>query len=86
MAKKMHTVSSVYDAGAGPNVTRKTFLELKWLGGVQASNQLALKCETSQKVLVFGKVMIRVRIGDVRVRVVFGYVRCLAVPILLGTH
>lgn len=44
-----------------------------------------MKDATNQKVTVVGRIALHVKMGDCRVKVVFGDVRHLVVPVLVGT-
>lgn len=81
----MPPISWNFETGAGPDFILDDFLEKEWLKDLQANSRPAFKNATNQNVTVFGTITVLVRIGDSGVRVVFGVVRELAVPLLSET-
>lgn len=83
-ANEMRTVSCVFDTGAGLNVIREDFLGKRWARSMKQNISNNLKSATNQGVRVAGTITSHVRMCDCRVCVVFGVVKSLAVPVLLG--
>lgn len=62
---------------------REDFYETYWLQGIRAVTASSLRSAATQKVGIVRTLFIHVRVGDARIRVVFGVARSLGVPILL---
>lgn len=82
MANNMHLVNCAFDQGAGPQVVREDFLNAESPKAIQANNRPALRNAIKQKTSVVGTITLHIRMEEIRVRVVVGDVRNLAVPTL----
>lgn len=72
------------DTGAELNFIQEEYLEANWRKFTQTSNWPGLKNAANQKNNVVGAILLRVKMGDTRVRVDFNVVSHFAVPVLLG--
>lgn len=63
---------------------REDVLETDWLHTIQAPNEKCSRGATTQEVIIAGTVLLHVRMGDARIRLLFGTLSYMAVPILLG--
>lgn len=85
MANKMRTFNNVFDVSSEQNVIREVLVEAEWFSAIQERNRSALKNTTNPKVSVVRMMTLHIRIKEYSVRVVFGVIRHLTVPVLLGT-
>lgn len=85
MAHKMHPLTSVFDTGARPNIIVEDILETERLKSIQANSSPSLRNATNQKLSAVEAVTLYIKISDSRIRVPFGFVRNLALKVLLET-
>lgn len=81
----MHPVNSVFYKGAGLNPIREDFVQAEWPRARKVNSRRSLKNEIDYIVCIVGIIMVQVRMGYSRVKVVFGIVWDLAVPVVLRT-
>lgn len=84
-ATHMRTINCVIYTGTRSNLLRKDLVKPDCLPMMRLSDNHRLKCATSQNVEVIGTIVLYVRTGDSRVRMMFGIVRDMAVSALFGT-
>lgn len=72
------------NTGAGVNLIGEEFLDTECLRAKQANNRLAVKHAIYKMVSVVCTIMLHGRMGESKVREVFGVVRNLRVPDFLG--
>lgn len=82
-SREMRTINRVLHTGDGPNLIGENDLCDKWLPAVKSEQKPQLQSVTYQKLPMVGKITVHVRVGGARVRVDFGAVRQMAVPVLL---
>lgn len=81
---RISSVNLVFDTGTGPNMLQEGLVETDFLPSVHLCDSLQLKSETKPKVEVVGTIVLQVRIGESRIRVImFGIVRNLRASVLL---
>lgn len=81
----MWPVNYVLDTAVRPNLILEELFESDEITYIRACDNPRLRSVTNEKVEIVGTIVLYVRIGESLVRVMFGIVRNLAVPALLGT-
>lgn len=84
MAIKTRAVNMVFDTGSERKFIWEHFLKAELLKTIQASNRHSLKSGTNREDTCLKIIMLHVETDYLSVKVVFGNVRSLAVPVLLG--
>lgn len=84
-ASRMRPINYIFDAHTKPNLLREDLVERDWLPSICLCYSPRLKRATNQNVEVVGAIVLRVRIEDSAIGVMFRVVGNLAVPVLLGT-
>lgn len=82
---RMRLVDCVLDSCSGPNQKREDIVELDSMSSICVNEKPLLRSATNQNMEVLGNIVLHVRIGEARIRDVFGIVRKLAVSVLLRT-
>lgn len=80
----MHPVTYSFETSAGTNLSREMFLKASLLQNIRGASSLSLRSATSQNVSIVGKTLLHFKIGHAHIQQLFGVVRSLTVPILLG--
>ena len=75
----------VLDTGAGPNLVNRNDLPREWMKKIRLIRNVKLTSASRNAMNLVGVLPLFIRMGDLKVRVWFGVVENLAVPVLLGT-
>lgn len=81
---KMRPVQCILHSGAEPILIREDLLETDWFQIIRPVSAPSSQCATTQDVSIIGTVLLHVRMGDARFRMVYGAGRDLSVSIFLG--
>lgn len=80
----MHPTNCALDAVTGPSLLLEELFEPEWLLSIRVCQSPRLKSGTNLWFKVTGAIMLHVRMGESRIRVMFEIFRNLAVPVFLG--
>lgn len=81
----MCPLNSVCGTGAGPNLLREDKVIPDWMSPFRVCKKLRLRSSTNEKVEVVVTLMLYIGMEETRIRVVFGLIKNLGVPVILDT-
>lgn len=81
---RMCPVNGVFETSAGPNLLHADMVKLDWKSPIRVIDKRRLSSAINQKVEDVDTI-IHINMGEARVRVTFGIIKNLAVPVLLRT-
>ena len=84
-SKSLLPQTVILDTGAGPNLVDYGRLPEKWKKKIKKVKRVSMTSASKDKMNLVGVIPIVIRLGDLKVRVWFGVIEELAVPVLLGT-